>query len=91
MCSAQSCQQAIFFQPGLACRLAWPDPKRLQARLKIKDLSCSLSWPGLACPAGQTRPIDVSDFSNTSYSIILHLSVVLVLVICLFYFHKIIK
>jgi hypothetical protein len=47
----------------------------MQARLKIKDLSCSL-----ACPAGQTRPIDVSDFSNTSYSIILHLSVVLVLV-----------
>jgi hypothetical protein len=68
--SHQSCQQATFFRPGLACCLAWYDLRCLQARPKIKDRPAA--WPGLAWPAGRTSPSDVDDFSNSLYSIILY-------------------
>ncbi len=50
----QSCQQASFFRPGLACRLAWLCSGCLQARLKIKDWPAA--WPGLACRRLQAKP-----------------------------------
>jgi hypothetical protein len=54
----QSCQQATFFQPDLACGLAWSNWSCLACQAKNQGAACAwpgLAWPGLAWPAGQTK------------------------------------
>jgi hypothetical protein len=88
----QSCQQATFFRPGLACCLAWYDLRCLQARPKIKDRPAA--WPGLTCRPNQAEWcwwfFKFIILYNSLFTYWVN-SIDLFSVICLISFHKITK
>ncbi len=90
--SHQSCQQATFFRPGLACCLAWYDLRCLQARPKIKDRPAA--WPGLTCRPNQAEWcwwfFKFIILYNSLFTYWVN-SIDLFSVICLISFHKITK